>query len=78
MANPLHERFDWAFFHLCPDAPPEAIVYEVDFGEPDDANVTIKAAVFEGDMEPTGRMLSEPIVKMVAKSYLRDLAEGKV
>lgn len=79
MANPLHEAFDWAFFRLRPDAPENAIVYEVDAGEPDAPNTIIRAAVFEGDTEPTGAMIGDPIELIIAKAWLAELAvaEGR-
>lgn len=75
MANPLHEAFDWAFFRLRPNAPANAIVYEVDAGEPDAPNTIIRAAVFEGDTEPTGAMIGDPITVIIAKSWLAEMAE---
>lgn len=74
MANPLHEAFDWVFRKLMPEAPDEAIVYEVDAGSPESPNVTITAGVFEGDTEPTGAMIAGPFVKTVSKAWLAEQA----
>ncbi len=72
----MHQAFDWVFFKLMPDAPKDAIVYEVDAGEPDDPNVTIRAAVFEGGMEPTGKILEGPFTKIVNKEHMAEFAEA--
>lgn len=77
MANPMHEAFDWIFFALMPEAPPEAIVYEVDAGRPETPSIIIRAAVFEGDTEPTGAMLDGPFEKVIAKSWLQEQAEQR-
>lgn len=69
------ESFDWIFHKLVPDAPLEAIVYSVDAGEHDDPNVVLKAAVFEGDLEPTGEILEGPWEKIIAKDYLFQMAQ---
>ena len=68
------ESFDWIFHNLMPDVPLEAIVYDVDAGEPGDPNIVMRAAVFEGDLEPTGEILDGPWEKIIAKEYLAEMA----
>lgn len=77
MAHPMHEAFDWIFFKLMPDAPPEAIVYEVDGGGINTPSVVIRAAVFEGGTEPTGAILAGPFEKVIAKGWLLEQADAR-
>ena len=58
---------------LVPDLDPDAIVYMVEGGEAEDQNVVMHAARFEGGKFPEGEMLSEPIVKIVAREFMAAL-----
>ena len=67
----LHEFFGRAFFALRPDAPPDAIVYEVDAGRPGAPNTVMLAGIPDGE----GGLQGEPIQVVVAKAWLKEFYE---
>jgi hypothetical protein len=68
----LEEAFGAALRRARPDTPAEAIVYEVDGGEPGDPNTVIRAAVFDRGILDATRMIGEPISLTVSKAWLAD------
>lgn len=74
MSNPLHDAFSWILFQTMPDAPADAIVFEVDAGHPVRPSVVIRAAVFEGGPEMTGAMKAGPFEKIIAKDWIAEQA----
>lgn len=54
---------------LWPDLDPDAVVYEVEI---DDPNITIRLGVFTGEVLAAGKMIGEPIEKMVARDFVLD------
>ncbi|PTX52323.1 hypothetical protein IQ03_01113 [Gemmobacter caeni] len=73
----LHEAFGEALRRARPDAPAEALVYEVDAGEPEDANTRIEAAVFLRGIIDEDRMVGEPIRISVAKTWLAEVLNAR-
>lgn len=74
MTNPLHDAFSWILFQTMPDAPPNAIVFEVDAGLPLTPSLVIRAAIFEGGSAETGAMIGAPLEKIVAKDWIAEQA----
>ena len=73
----LDDAFGAAFRLARPDAPADALVYEVDAGEPGDANTRMEAAVFLRGIVDEGRMVGEPIRVQVAKSWLAEVLNAR-
>lgn len=73
----LHEAFGAALRRARPDAPADALVYEVDAGEPGDANTRIEAAVFLRGIIDADRMVGEPIRLSVAKGWLAEVLNAR-
>jgi hypothetical protein len=73
----LHEAFGAAFRLARPDAPADALVYEVDAGEPEEANTAMEAAVFLRGIIDEDRMVGEPIRVQVAKSWLAEVLNAR-
>ena len=64
----LHDLYGAAFRNLRPQAPEDAIVYEVDAGELDDPNILLRA----GRILPDGSMIGDPIDVVIAKVWLSE------
>lgn len=73
----LHEAFGAALRRARPNAPADALVYEVDAGEPGDANTRIEAAVFLRGIIDADRMVGEPIRLSVAKGWLAEVLNAR-
>jgi hypothetical protein len=73
----LDQAFGEALRRARPDAPADALVYEVDSGEPGDANTRIEAAVFLRGIIDEDRMVGEPIRVSVAKTWLAEVLNAR-
>jgi hypothetical protein len=73
----LHDAFGEALRRARPDAPAEALVYEVDSGEPGDQNTRIEAAVFLRGIIDADRMVGEPIRITVDKTWLAEVLNDR-
>ena len=73
----LHQAFGPALRRARPDAPADALVYEVDAGEPGVANTRIEAAVFLRGIIDADRMVGEPIRLSVAKGWLAEVLNAR-
>lgn len=69
----LDQAFGSALKFALPDMPEDALVYEVDGGEPGDPNTVIRAAVFDRGIPDEVRMIGEPIVLTVSKAWLTEV-----
>jgi len=74
----LEEAFGAALRCARPDTPADALVYEVDGGEPDDPNTVIRAAVFDRGILDANRMIGEPISLTVSKEWLAETLNARV
>lgn len=72
----LEEAFGAALRRARPDTPADALVYEVDAGEPGDPNTVIRAAVFDRGVLDEARMIGDPISLTVSKAWLAELLSG--
>jgi hypothetical protein len=73
----LEEAFGAALRRARPDTPAEALVYEVDAGEPEDPNTLIRAAVFDRGILDANRMIGEPVTLTVSKTWLAEILNGR-
>lgn len=72
----MEEAFGPALRRARPDTPPDALVYEVDAGGPEDANTVIRAAVFDRGILDEARMIGPPISLTVSKAWLSEVLGG--